>query len=204
MHGVGPSLEHWSSTPLACHLIVLTYRCSYFVVGLLVLGVAYKLTILRLPTCMVEIVSSYLHLGELQNTFQWAISTCIMLAGMAQDGLFPTSPLACTWKTRQHLLGTWLWLSVSFIVVFRQPALLVSYLQIYLNNGEHCLLGQEDDPQYLRVHCDVLRKDCETLSKATASTVLWEFNPVGRYSSISVHDIDQQLTPATHKNHVGC
>jgi hypothetical protein len=51
-------------------------------------GLLYKITILNVPSYLVETISSYLHCQMFQMSFQSATSTCCsMWAGVAQGGL---------------------------------------------------------------------------------------------------------------------
>jgi hypothetical protein len=79
------------------------------------------------------------------------------------------------------------------VVTFRQPTLVVSYLQTYLNDLDRCLRDW-------RIAISVSKSTAvfciktETFPKAPTSSVLWGANPVARYSLVFGDDTGKQVS----------
>jgi hypothetical protein len=104
----------------------------------------YKLTLLNFPSYLVRMILSYLRGRTFQASFQKATSSRRgMRAGVAQDGLI--SPVVFSLyfndvpSTSHHVKLALYAEDTTIISTSRKPALLVSYLESYLNELQRWL-----------------------------------------------------------------
>jgi hypothetical protein len=107
-------------------------------------GLLYKLTLLNFPSYIVHTISSYLRSRTFEASFQTATSSRRdMRAGVAQGGLI--SPILFSlyvndMRPHSHHVELALYADdTAVIATSRNPTLLVSYLQTYLNDLQRWL-----------------------------------------------------------------
>jgi hypothetical protein len=104
-------------------------------------GLLYKLTVLKFPSYLAKTVSSYLDCRAFQTSFKTATSTSrVMRAGVAMGGIFSPVPFSLYVndiptpsrhvELAQYADGT------ALIATYRDPSLLVGYLEAYLGRLE--------------------------------------------------------------------
>jgi hypothetical protein len=103
----------------------------------------YKLTLLNFPSYIVYTKSSYLKDRTFEASFQTATSSRrIMQAGVARGGLI--SPVLFSLHVNDtpsppHHIELAFYADTTIIATSRKPTLLVSYLEVYLNNLQRWL-----------------------------------------------------------------
>ena len=104
-------------------------------------GLLYKLTTLNFPSYLVETVFSYFKARTFEAPFQAATTaTHRVQAGVAQGGIIPPVPFNLYVyympSSSRHIELALHAENTAIIAMFRQPALLVKYLHIYLSGLE--------------------------------------------------------------------
>jgi hypothetical protein len=105
-------------------------------------GLLYKPTPLHFPSYIARTMSSYLRDWTFEASIQTATSSCrVMRAGAAQGG-FISPILFCVYvndRPSHHVELAFYADDTTFIATSREPTLLVSYLEAYLNDLQRCL-----------------------------------------------------------------
>ena len=156
-------------------------------------GLLYKLTILKFPSYLVHVISSYLRGRTFEASFLTATSSRrVMRAGVAQGGLI--SPVLFSLYVNdkpipsRHVELALYADDTAIIATSRKPTLLVSYLETYLTNLQRWLMEWRIDINISKSSAIIFARAGRRFNPAPTSDPLRGANQMGQHNSLSWGD----------------